>query len=326
MIAAALRPLAESALGRGIYRFIFKPRGRERGRVVLTQRRLFILPTGQGLLFAGVLVLMLIGSTNYSLSLGYMLTFLLGAMAIASILHTFRNLAGLVVQAGKVSPVFAGESAGFTLSFENPGQVPRVSLEASHPGSAPAVCDIAAGHPEDITLFVPAPRRGWLRAGRFTLHTRYPLGLFRAWSYLELDLQCLVYPKPDASHVPVPRSSDATGEGHERGGGNDDFAGLREYRPGDSPRHIAWKAAAQERGTLTKQFSGRTSDEIWLEWEALERMDTEARLSRLARWVIDAEQEGVSYGLRIPGRTLEPGQGPDHRRACLEALALFGLE
>lgn len=324
MIAAALRPLAESALWRRIYRFVFKPRGRERGRVVLTQRRVFILPTGQGVLFAGMLVLMLIGSTNYSLSLGFVLTFLLGAVALTCILHTFRNLAGLVVQAGKASPVFAGESAGFTLNFENPGRVPRVSLEVSHPGSAPTVCDVAAGHPANVTLFVTAPRRGWLHAGRFTLHTRYPLGLFRAWSYLELDMHCLVYPRPDTSHAPPPQSRDAAGDGRERGSGAEDFAGFRDYRPGDSPRHIAWKAAAQERGTLTKQFSGRASDEVWLEWDALDRMDTEARLSRLARWVIDAEASGVSYGLRIPGRTLEPGHGPDHRHACLEALAVFG--
>lgn len=130
---------AESRLARIASDWIFKPRGRERGRVVLTQRRVFILPTRQGIVFAGMLLLMLIGSTNYQLSLGFAVTFLLAAMAIVSILHTFRNLAGLVVSAGRTAPVFVGESAVFHVRIDNPGGIRRHSVALSHAGDRKSV-------------------------------------------------------------------------------------------------------------------------------------------------------------------------------------------
>ncbi len=316
---------AESRLARIASDWIFKPRGRERGRVVLTQRRVFILPTRQGIVFAGMLLLMLIGSTNYQLSLGFAVTFLLAAMAIVSILHTFRNLAGLVVSAGRTAPVFVGESAVFHVRIDNPGGIRRHSVALSHAGSPTVFTDVAPGQSAEPGLAVQAARRGRLRPQRITLHTRYPLGLMRAWSYVNLDVSCLVYPKPEAGRPPLPVNRDHAGEGREQGAGTDDFAGLRAYRAGDSPRHIAWKAAAQERGTLTKQFSGRAADEIWLDWDLLAGLDVEQRLSRLAGWVLDAEAAGATYGLRLPGAELDPERGARHQAACLAALALFGM-
>jgi uncharacterized protein (DUF58 family) len=315
---------ADSRLARIASDWIFKPRGRERGPVVLTQRRVFILPTRQGVVFAGMLVLMLIGSTNYQLSLGFAITFLLAAMAIVSILHTFRTLAGLAVSAGRTAPVFAGDNAVFHVCIENPTRIARASVALSHPGSPTVFVDIAAGQRVEPGITVAARRRGRLAPERVTVHTRYPLGLMRAWSYVHLDIVCLVYPRPEDGHPPLPVSRDHAGEGREHGTGADDFAGLREYRLGDSPRHIAWKVAAQERGFLTKQFSGRAADEIWLDWNLLADADPERRLSRLTRWVLDAESAGATYGLSIPGTHIDPGRGPRHRAACLEALALFG--
>ena len=58
----------------------------------------------------------------------------------------------------------------------------------------------------------------------------------------------------------------------------------------------------------------------------LRSLDEEARLSQLARWVVDAEAHGERYGLTLPGMQLGPDRGPEHRHRCLAALALFGLE
>ena len=49
--------------------------------------------------------------------------------------------------------------------------------------------------------------------------------------------------------------------------------------------------------------------------------DTEARLSRLCAWVLQADRIGARYGLRLPGREIAPDEGPNHRQRCLEALA-----
>jgi uncharacterized protein (DUF58 family) len=51
-------------------------------------------------------------------------------------------------------------------------------------------------------------------------------------------------------------------------------------------------------------------------------MDTEARLSRLCAWVL-AAGDAAEIGLRLPGVEIPPGYGAAHRRACLEALALW---
>jgi len=312
--------------------WLFRPKGAEAGPVVLTQRRVFILPTRAGMAFAMLLLLMLVGSLNYNLSLGYVLTFLLGGMGVVSILHTFRNLAGLSVRPGKTEPVFAGQTARFSVCLENNSATHRYSIvispstNAKRPDQDADACytDAPAGKTSVASLALPAPKRGLLKPGRMTLETVFPLGLFRAWSYVELDTHCLVYPKPDAADAPPPTFKPSPGEGIEHGLGTDDFAGLRPYHSGDSPRHIAWKILARGSDTLlTKQFSGRAAAELWLDWNDIENIGTEARLSRLTRWVLDCDAGGLSYGLRLPGKNIPPANGAEHRQQCLETLALF---
>jgi len=314
------RPLKSSALN-----WLFQWRGPESGTIVLVQRRVFILPTRQGLLFAGVIVLMFIGSVNYDLSLGFILAFLLGATGIQTMLHTFRNLAHLKISAGRVAPVFAGESAQFQLHLLNSTRAGRYAIGVTADRITADYVDVPAGATAIATVPVQATRRGWLRPGRMTLFTRFPVGLFRAWSYAELDVQCLVYPAPATPGLPLPPPLAGSGEGGISGQGQDEFTGLRPYRPGDSPRHIAWKAVARDDTLLTKQFAGRADAELWLTWNALAlNMDTDKRLAHLARWVLDADARGLNYGLRLPGTTLALAGGPAHRANCLRALALHG--
>ena len=309
----------------GTLRWLFQWRGPEPGTIVLVQRRVFILPTAQGLLFTGVILLMLIGSVNYDLSLGFILAFLLGAAGIQSMLHTFRNLAHLKITAGRVMPVFAGESAQFQLNLVNPTRAARFSIGVTGDRKSADYVDIPAAASVTATVSIPAVQRGWLRPGRMMLFARFPIGLFRAWSYAEPDVQCLVYPEPAAAGQPLPLPESGDGEGGLAGRGLDEFAGLRPFRPGDSPRHVAWKAVARDDNLLTKQFSGRTDAELWLSWDALPPgMNIEQRLSQLTRWVLDADASGYSYGLRIPDRTLPPASGPSQRADCLRALALHG--
>ena len=306
------------------YQWVFKHHAPEPGVVFLSQRRVYILPTRQGLVFGLALVLMLIGSINYNLSLGYILTFLLAGLGVVSILHTFRNLAHLYVSAGRVAPVFAGETARFEIVLENRKALDRFSLDLVCEG-ATSSCDVRASRFAEVLVALKAGKRGWLQLPRVTLETRYPLGLMRAWSYVQPDARALVYPKPDRSALPAIRAADESGESLTAGAGAEDFAGLRPYQSGDSPRHVAWKAAARGEALLTKTFAGRASSELWFDWNALPaEMPVEARLSRLTRWVLLAEAEGLRYGLKLPGVALPLGEGLAHRDACLKELALFG--
>ncbi|MEJ2131071.1 MAG: DUF58 domain-containing protein, partial [Gammaproteobacteria bacterium] len=107
--------------------------------------------------------------------------------------------------------------------------------------------------------------------------------------------------------------------------GSDDFVGMREYVPGDSPRQINWKSWARGAGLQVKEFGGYADRRVWLDWDSLAGLDGEMRLSRLCGWALDAARQRVDYGLRLPGLSIEPDQGDRHRDEVLRALALFGL-
>lgn len=292
----------------------------------LTQRRVYILPTRAGLLYGVTLALMLVGSINYNLSLGFGLTFLLTGTGVVSMLHTWRNLAHLQLRPGKSQPVFAGDRARFTVFVCNPGSVERWNIALRFVEHEPIHFDIPQRIENAVQVRLPAIRRGIFRPGKFRLYTMYPLGLFYAWANIELDMACLVYPAPESGLVTMPEPQAASGDGAALGSGEDDFAGLRNYHPGDSPRRIAWKAVARSDVFLTKLFTGSAGSELWLAYDDTpDVMSLEQRVSRLTRWVIDADHAGFRYGLRIPGTEIELGAGEGHRARCLEALALFRL-
>src|SRR5688572_3311756 len=297
----------------------------ERGPVELVHRRVYIVPARLGWYFGATLVVLLIGSINYSLSLGFALTFLLAGLGLAGMVHTARNLARIAVSAGRAEPVFAGETAQFRLFLDGRAAFDRPSILARHVGSgSQLVVDIAAGAVAEVVLAVPAPRRGWVPLGRVMLETRYPLGLFRAWSYVEPDARCLVYPRPERSQLPPYSGEAVAGTLHAPMPGNDDFAGLRSYQRSDSPRHVAWKVVARTDELLTKQFIGEAAAELWLDARLLPAgLGLEQRLSRLAGWVLAAQRGGAQYGLRLPGVEIAPGRGGSHAAACLRALALY---
>jgi len=303
--------------------WIFRARTPESPPVTLVQRRIFILPTKQGYLFGLVLLVLLLASINYALSLGFVLTFLLAAMGAVAMLHTWRNLAHLRLRPGRCDPVFAGDTAQFRVVLESPSRE-RYAVAIRRREGEPAFVDVRATEHAVATLPVPAPRRGRLRCGRLEIFTRYPVGLFHAWSYFDFGLAAIVYPRPSPEAGLPPQQTLA---GNDEGipvPGDEDFAFLRPYHAGDSPRLIAWKALARGDDLLTKEFQATASAELWLDWIDARAPDPEARLSVLAHWVMETERLGQSYGLRLPGVSIPPGRGETHRARCLEALALHG--
>lgn len=300
----------------------------ERGTIVLNHRRVYIVPTRMGWVFGATVAILLVGSINYALQLGFALTFLLAGTGLAGMVHTARNLGRIAVTTGRVEPVFAGEPAQFRLHLDNRTDHDRPAILARQLASgSQLVADIPAQSTVEVVLAVPAPARGWMPLSRVMLETRFPLSFFRAWSYIEPDQRALVYPRPERAPLPAPAADARAGTARAQAAGNDDFSSLRGYQPTDSPRHVAWKAVARSGDMLTKQFTGDSSAELWLDWNTLPAgLDVEARLSRLAGWVLEAERAGASYGLRLPGKELPPGHGEEHRAQCLAALALHGIE
>jgi uncharacterized protein (DUF58 family) len=293
--------------------------------IVLGQRQLYILPTRAGLLYALVLLVLLLAGINYSSGLAYGLAFLLASLAVVTMLHTHRNLHRLQIAPAAAEPVFAGEAARFPLTVNNPQARARFGVRLEHGRRELAArLDLAPQTTVTGELNVPAAARGYLPMPDFKVATLFPLGLFYAWSRrLRFDAPCLVYPKP-APFGALPDAEQPVDGASSPALAGDDFVGQREYARGDSPRHINWKAAARGQGWYTKEFGGGEPAVVWLDWQATAGQDTEARLSILCRWVLDAEQRGLLYGLRLPAHSIEPAQGAAHQHECLKALALFG--
>jgi uncharacterized protein (DUF58 family) len=312
--------------------------GAETGDVLLDRRRVYILPTTPGLAFAAAVLMMLIGSINYGLQLGYLLTFLVASMAIVGMHTTHANLAQIVLRGVRVEPVFAGDVAVFEITATNPTTTDRFALRFGFQGSAarrrtrgnahataaPTVSvELPARGLRTVKVPLPAPRRGRLPASRITVDTRFPFGLWRAWAYLTPALTAMVYPAPEVDAPPLPVAAGGGGDSIGMASSGDDFAGVRPYQPGDAQKLIAWRLAAHSDDLSVKQFEAAGGGELMLDFDALpSAMDLESRLSRLTRWVLDADAAHIRYGLRLPDALIFIGSGSKHRDQCLSALAL----
>lgn len=295
------------------------------GGVRLDRGCIFIVPSRVGAAFGAALLLMLLAAINYRNSLAYALTFLLGAVFLVGVLHTYRNLAGLRLQAGTPAAVFAGEQARFPIRLDSDGRVHQ-ALALGWSSGAPQLYDLPAGGSVTVELGLPAPRRGWLPAPRLRVESRFPLGLMVAWSWIAPEQRALVYPQPLSGDLPLSAGAleEAEEEGRRaRGEGVDDYQGLRAYRPGDSKRRLDWKAYSRGGGLLVKDFAALEGSELCLDFAALAG-DGESRLSLLCHWVLELSVRQRPFVLQLPGRRLGPDSGEAHREACLRALALYG--
>lgn len=319
---------SSSRVERWVNRFI-PGRGPVVGDHLLTRSNVYVLPSRAGALFAMVLLAMLICSINYGLALGYGLSFLIFGIAIVGMMHTVRNMSALTLRAGRADPVFAGRAAEVSFLVLNPSRLARFALWVHAPAMKhDATFDIAARTEQIVHIALATQQRGWLQVPRLTLSTRYPLGIWRVWTHWQPAQSLLVYPEPEQPAFPLPASRSAHGDNQGVGSRDEDLATIRPFMPGDSPRRIAWSAIART-GTdemLTKQFEGGGSGELVLDFDQLPaHLPLEDRLSRLTRWILDAENAGASYALLLPGQSLAADHGPTHQADCLKALALFGI-
>jgi len=326
--SARWHPLAPLAgrLNERMAQWMRRRQGTDRLPVTLERRRLYILPTRAGLAFTALLFLMLLAGLNYANSLALFLTFVLTGFALVVMQQCHRNLLGTEVVAALAPAVFARSTGALQLTLANTDHIERMRIEAALPQGRLVLADLAPQSRQRLDLPLPAPRRGVVRIERLRLSTAHPFGLFRVWTWVHTEVPMLVYPHPHGG-LPMPADSarNAGARAH-MGAGADEWAGLRPFRDGDSPRQVDWKAYAREAPLLVKEYVQGASELRVFDFEQLRSLDQEARLSQLARWVVDAEAHGERYGLILPGTQLSPDRGPEHRHRCLAALALFGLE
>ena len=320
-----LRALKKSLQAR-LRRWVRKRHGRDPDPMTLRSGRIYILPTGLGLAYAAMIFAMFLGAMNYANNLALGLTFMLGALGLTAMHYAHRNLANLRIASSAIEPVFAGDLARFAIALENQAALARHELTIGNDQGRAEPVRIDPGVRSVLEVKLPAPQRGLLMLDRFEVSTRHPFGLFRAWSYVHMDLKCIVYPRPAPRGLMAPPTETDTGGAQDSSRGDEDFAGLRSFHPGDPPSRIAWKAFAREQGLHVKLYAGTAVTSHRFEWDSLAGLGVESRLSQLCRWVEDAHAQGHAYGLKLPTLEIPPNVGASHRQRCLTALALFGLE
>jgi len=321
-----LLPGISKAAGRRVGRWARKRQGDDGPVTKLEPRRIYILPTGVGLVFALMTFAMLLGSMNYNNNLSFVLTFMLIGIGFVSMHQCQRNLVGLELSFAGTEPVFAGQAAQFRIAVANRSKSPRHRIRLYIDDVQSDIDDLAPGESRIFVLPVKAEHRGRVTLERFGIRTLFPFELFRSWAWLHMYPTGIVYPRPAEQAPPPPATQTALGHRQHDARGEEDFAGLRRFHAGDSPRNVAWKAYARNDQLLSKQFAGADMSSQWFDFDAVVADDLEQRLAILTRWVVDADRTCEDYGLRLPGQAFPPAHGDAHRRRCLEALALFGLD
>ena len=319
-------PLLPQFAERFIQNFAEKRQPKASHQVVIDRRRLYILPTRHGVVFFIVLLLTLLGAINYENSLGFMLSFLLGSLGFLGMIYTHQNINHLEISIGRAESVFVNQEILYPVTIIQTRLESHPNIKLMSDDGKTVTTHLINTQSVELKLPVTAKQRGYVPIGRIKLFSEYPLGLFHAWSWLNLESRCLVYPEPDPHHYPFTlASNNSVGQTSDNKRGVDDFEGIREYQHGDSPKHMAWKSIAKTGELQTKLFNNESSQEIIIRWtDTLETLEIEQRLSILCRMVLDAHDQSLVFGLDIAGTSINPACGLQHKHQCLKALALFG--
>lgn len=282
-------------------------------------------PTGFGAAFLGLIVLTLIGCVNYALSLGYGLTFLLGGVWVLAAGQALRAARDLTVRVQARGPVRAGTPLPVQVQARGGrGGVLRVALHAPlGVVSGSVTLEDAAGTLDagTLDLTVPTAARGPLEV-RVTLRALDRLGLWQVRLPDPDPVTVLIHPRAEEGAPPPPtRSVPGSGEGAGRAPGDEEFAGLRPYQTGDSPRQVSWRHVARTGQLLTRETDAAQGSARRLDWQDTPG-DPEVRAARLTAWVDALHARADSYALHLPGEVIGPGSGEPQRQAALNALAL----
>lgn len=321
---------------RGLQRWWLRRQPRTNG-LQLDQHNLYILPTRSGWMLALTLLLLLVGSINYQLNLGYLLTFMLTGCAAVSVLVTHRNLHGMRLQWQASGEHFAGQPLQLRVQLRNESRWGRHAIAlhciglASQPRGGeclPTWTDVPAHDSVSLDVQGPPLPRGHWTAPAMHAESNFPLGIFRTWCWWRPAASLLVYPAPEAGAPPLPTPGSQPDDppSHAVVPDTNELDDLRTYRAGDPPKRLLWKKVAQHPDApehwSSRDFSPASAGgKLWLDSNRCGLLDREGQLSRLCAWVLLAEQQGWHYGLRLPQMEIAPGLGNIHRQRCLEALA-----
>jgi uncharacterized protein (DUF58 family) len=307
-----------------VQRWALRRQGKDVLPLTLVARRIYIVPTRAGWVFGLLLAVMFIAGMNYGNGLALLLTFWLVGFMLVAMVQTQQQLSGLTLLRAITEPTFAGGTLTIAFSFRSASSLPNVEASLAGESHGTNRNEPHKRSADTITLSVPVTQRGYWRAPTIKLQATAPYGLFRTWAWLNVDCSALVYPQPQGDQA-EPLAAGQQRGAHHMVQNPDELAWLRDFREGDSPRQVAWKAYARGAPLLVREYRGTAAAERDFDFAALPSLNTEGRLSQLCKWVLDAARRNESWTLRMPSATPSKGFGQSHRDQCLRQLALYDL-
>ncbi|MGH8254194.1 MAG: DUF58 domain-containing protein [Steroidobacteraceae bacterium] len=308
-----------------VERWARKRQGTDALPLTLLGRRLYILPTRAGIAFALLAFVMLVAGLNYSNSLALFLTFMVGGFMVVGMHECQRTLQGLELAQAQADDCHAGDEGLVQLRFVNATPLPRRALAARTPGLGDSGFDVDRHGAASVQVKFHGARRGRHKLERIELSTTAPFGFFRCWTWLYLPVEVVIYPRIAGTRaLPAPGAGRLAQQSNAASPGEEEWAGLRPYQSGDSPRGIAWKSWARGAPLMVAQYAGSGGSDYLFSFRGLESLDLEARLSQLAAWISECARLDAACGLALPGAEVPLGRGAAHRAIVLRALALYG--
>lgn len=178
--------------------------------------------------------------------------------------------------------VFAGDPLRIDYTLENPrGWTAALALElndelvpvdrmvSGSERTSPRVffARVAGQSRGRLRWQAPSPKRGKYKLNPIDLGTRSPFGLMeRVVTYYE-PAELLVYPtvgQLTRRWQIMQREATETkrGQRHDRTANQQEYHGLRDYRPGDSPRWIHWRTSARMGKPMVKEFEQQHEQDV----------------------------------------------------------------
>lgn len=297
-----------------------RPRRPEALPVTLRRGRRYILPTAfgmeMGLLLLATLIIALNNGNNHALAFSVLASAVLGV----ALIQTDQRLMGVRLLSIHAFPAHAGEEVVVRVSLDHRGRGVRRGLRLRL-GARQVAFDLPDGEPLAVDLRVPGLPRGCHPMGRLAIETRRPANIARAWGWVWPRQQFLIYPRLEDNAPAFPRQAGEADTVRSARQGSQ-VHHLRDWRLGDAVRDVAWKASARQDKLMAREYEDHSGGTRRIEWQQVAHLPLEQALSRLARWVVEADGAGMRSELVLPGRHIGPGQGLAHRHACLAALAL----
>ncbi|MEE9351066.1 MAG: DUF58 domain-containing protein [Thiotrichaceae bacterium] len=297
-------------------------------QITLSLNKIFIIPTVTSVALLATIALLFLMAINFQNALVYGLSFWLLALTVVTIFFTYRNLSGLTIKSIQSTSCFAGEKAVFELQVSCSEHQKKSAIFLGWKDEDVAEVSLQQEHTRRIKLSHSTKQRGYFKPPKVNIFTRYPIGLIISWSYAALDMQSIVYPAPKLQDSAEGGQSkdDQAAQGTEIANGSTDFSGIREYQAGDSPKHIHWGTYAKTGEVYTKSFVDYASNDLWIDWDAINIGGVETKLSHLCAQILEYHQAHLTYGLKLPGKTIQPANSEAHKNICLTALALYGID